>query len=63
MFSSDWGRALFIVITDTIGRHETINRCCSEANNFLSYWVRSTPNCYTNFREILAKFGWTSVRS
>jgi urea carboxylase-associated protein 1 len=54
---SDRGTALFTLITDTCGRHDTIYGCCSEANNFLRYGVRDTPNCYANFREILARFG------
>jgi uncharacterized protein len=54
---SDRGTALFTVIADTCGRHDTIYGCCSEANNFLRYGVRDTPSCYANFREILARFG------
>jgi uncharacterized protein len=54
---SDRCAALFTVITDTCGRHDTIYGCCSEANNLLRYGVRGTPSCYANFREILAGFG------
>jgi uncharacterized protein len=54
---SDSGAALFTIVADTIGRHDTIYGCCSEANNFLRYGVRDTPSCYANFREILARFG------
>jgi uncharacterized protein len=54
---SDSGAALFTIVADTIGRHDTIYGCCSEANNFLRYGVRDTPSCYANFREILAQFG------
>jgi urea carboxylase-associated protein 1 len=54
---SDRGTALFTIITDTWGRHDTIYGCCSEANNLLRYGVRGTPSCYANFREILAGFG------
>jgi urea carboxylase-associated protein 1 len=54
---SDSGAALFTIIADTIGRHDTIYGCCSEANNFLRYGVRGTPSCYANFREVLAQFG------
>jgi len=54
---SDRGTALFTVITDTCGRHDTFYGCCSEANNFLRYGVRVTLSCYANFREILARFG------
>jgi uncharacterized protein len=54
---SDRGAALFTVVADTTGRHDTIYGCCSEANNFLRYGVRGTPSCYANFREILSRFG------
>ena len=54
---SDLGNPLFNVIEDTCGSHDTIAGCCSEANNFLRYGVRNTPNCYANFLEILGKFG------
>ena len=54
---SDRGAALFTMIADSRGRHDTIYGCCSEANNFLRYGVRGTPSCYANFREILARFG------
>jgi uncharacterized protein len=54
---SDRGAALFTVIADSCGRHDTIYGCCSEANNFLRYGVRGTPSCYANFGEILAQFG------
>ena len=53
---SDHGAALFTMIADTCGRHDTIYGCCSEANNFLRYGVRDTPTCYANFREVLARF-------
>lgn len=54
---SDRGAALFKIVADTCGRHDTIYGCCSEANNFLRYGVRGTPSCYANFREVLAQFG------
>ena len=54
---SDRGNPLFTVTDDTCGSHDTIAGCCSEANNFLRYGVRDTPNCYANFLEILGKFG------
>jgi uncharacterized protein len=53
---SDRGAALFTIIADTCGRHDTIYGCCSEANNYLRYGVHDTPSCYANFREILARF-------
>ncbi len=54
---SDAGVALFTVVGDTMGRHDTIYGCCSEPNNFLRYGVRGTPSCYANFQEILGQFG------
>jgi urea carboxylase-associated protein 1 len=54
---SDRGNPLFTVIEDSCGSHDTIAGCCSEANNFLRYGVRGTPNCYANFLEILGSFG------
>jgi urea carboxylase-associated protein 1 len=54
---SDRGAALFTVVADTCGRHDTIYGCCSEPNNFLRYGVRGTPSCYANFCEILTQFG------
>ena len=54
---SDAGRALFTVVADTCGRHDSIVGCCSDANNFLRYGVRGEPNCYDNFLAALAPFG------
>ncbi len=54
---SDAGVALFTIVADTLGRHDTIYGCCSEPNNFLRYGVRGTPSCYANFLEILGAFG------
>ena len=54
---SDLGKALFTVVEDTCGRHDTIYGCCSEPNNFLRYGVRGTHSCFANFVEALAQFG------
>jgi uncharacterized protein len=54
---SDLGMALFTVVEDTCGKHDTIYGCCSEPNNFLRYGVRGTHSCFDNFTEILARFG------
>jgi uncharacterized protein len=54
---SDAGTALFTVIADTLGRHDTVYGCCSNPNNFLRYGVHTTESCYSNFQEILAAFG------
>jgi hypothetical protein len=45
------------VVEDTLGRHDTIYGCCSEANNFLRYGVRGTRNCYENFLSELGRHG------
>lgn len=54
---ADSGAALFTLVEDSLGRHDTIYGCCSEANNYLRYGVRGTPSCYANFLEILGAFG------
>jgi uncharacterized protein len=54
---SELGKALFAVVEDTCGRHDTIYGCCSEANNFLRYGVLGTPSCFANFSDILGRFG------
>jgi hypothetical protein len=54
---SDLGKALFTIIEDTCGRHDTIYGCCSEPNNFLRYGIRGTHSCFANFVEALAQFG------
>lgn len=54
---SDSGKALLRVTEDTIGRHDTIYGCCSEANNRLRYGVAGTHSCYANFASELARHG------
>jgi urea carboxylase-associated protein 1 len=54
---SDAGMALFTVIEDTLGRHDTVYGCCSNPNNYLRYGVRTTESCYSNFLTELAKHG------
>jgi urea carboxylase-associated protein 1 len=54
---SDAGAALFTVVADTLGSHDTVYGCCSEVNNFLRYGVPGTPSCYANFLEVLGTFG------
>jgi len=53
---ADSGNALFTVVADTFGRHDTIYGCCSRANNQLRYGVQTTETCYDNFTAILAQF-------
>jgi uncharacterized protein len=57
VFYSDLGNALFTLVGDTCGKHDTIYGCCSEPNNFLRYGVRGTHSCFANFTEVLAQFG------
>ena len=54
---ADSGAALMTVIEDTVGRHDTVYGCCSNANNFLRYGVAATESCYSNFEKIVAVFG------
>ena len=54
---SDSGVALFTVIEDTLGRHDTIYGCCSNPNNFLRYGVKTTQSCYSNFLTELSRHG------
>ena len=54
---ADSGTALFTVIEDTLGQHDTVYGCCSEANNWLRYGIRGTHSCYANFLKELAGHG------
>jgi uncharacterized protein len=54
---SDMGRALFTIVADTAGGHDTIGGCCSAESNLLRYGVAGTPNCRDNFLRALARFG------
>lgn len=54
---SDSGKPLLRVVADSLGRHDTIYGCCSEANNRLRYGVADTHSCYANFAIELAKHG------
>ena len=53
----DRGRALFTIVADTCGRHDTIGGCCSAESNLLRYGTPGTPNCRDNFLRALARFG------
>jgi uncharacterized protein YcgI (DUF1989 family) len=57
---SEGGNPLFTVVEDTCGSHDTLAGCCSDANNFLRYGIRNTPNCYSNF-PISSRFSASSV--
>lgn len=54
---SDRGEPLFTVVADTLGNHDTLYGCCSNANNRLRYGAPPGPNCYDNFRAALGAFG------
>jgi urea carboxylase-associated protein 1 len=54
---SDMGNALFTVVEDSCGRHDTIGGCCSRESNRLRYGVEDGPNCRDNFLSGLACFG------
>jgi hypothetical protein len=54
---SDLGNALFAVVEDSYGRHDTIYGCRSKPNNFLRCRIRGTHSCFGNFVEALPQFG------
>ena len=54
---ADSGKPILSVIEDTVGRHDTVNGCCSNHNNKLRYGVETTESCYTNFTQELQKHG------
>ncbi|GHD62001.1 urea carboxylase [Thalassobaculum fulvum] len=54
---ADSGKPLLRVVADSLGRHDTIYGCCSEANNRLRYGVANTHSCYANFEAELARHG------
>ncbi len=49
--------ALFTIVADTCGKHDTIGGCCSAALNTHRYNVGYQPNCRDNFLRELAKYG------
>ena len=49
--------AMFTVIDDTCGFHDTIGGCCSAALNRKRYGKPQDPNCRQNFLEQLARYG------
>ena len=54
---SDMGRALYTIVEDTCGRHDTIGGACSAESNHFRYGVKNTPNCRDNFLQGLEEFG------
>jgi urea carboxylase-associated protein 1 len=49
--------ALFTVVEDSCGFHDTIGGCCSSALNRRRYNKPDDPNCRDNFLGQLAKYG------
>ena len=60
---SDRGRALFTIVADTCGHHDTIAGCCSAPSNAMLYGVEGAPGCRENFLSALAEhgLGWTDI--
>jgi uncharacterized protein len=54
---SDVARALFTIIADTYGSHDTIGGACSAPSNFMLYGVKDCPGCRENFLTELARHG------
>src|SRR5690348_12369759 len=54
---SDMGNAMFRVIDDTCGHHDTIGGCCSRESNRVRYGVQEGPNCRNNFLRALSRHG------
>ena len=54
---SDMSRALFTIVADTYGRHDTIGGCCSAESNLLRYGEPGEANCRDTFVAELAKHG------
>ncbi|MSP82675.1 MAG: DUF1989 domain-containing protein [Alphaproteobacteria bacterium] len=54
---SDAARAMFTLIADSYGLHDTIAGCCSAPSNGLLYGVHNVPGCRENFLAELAKHG------
>ena len=54
---SDEARAIFTIVADSYGGHDTIGGCCSAPSNRLLYGVSDCPGCRENFLEALAPHG------
>jgi urea carboxylase-associated protein 1 len=52
---SNLAKAMFTIIEDTIGNHDTMCGCCSAEINYLRYKVEGTPSCRASFLRELAK--------
>jgi uncharacterized protein len=54
---SDQAWALFTIVEDTYGSHDTIGGACSAASNQMLYGVKDCPGCRENFLKALAPLG------
>lgn len=54
---SDLGDVLMTIVTDTVGRHDTIAGCCSSEFNQRRYGIAGTASCRRNFIAALAAHG------
>ncbi|MGD9742297.1 MAG: DUF1989 domain-containing protein [Dongiaceae bacterium] len=54
---SDMGHALFTIVEDSCGRHDTIGGCCSNEANHVRYGAAPGPNCRDNFVRALGRHG------
>jgi len=54
---SDVARAMFTIVADTCGRHDTIGGCCSAPSNLLMYGVKDVPGCRETFLRVLGRHG------
>ncbi|MFG1361406.1 DUF1989 domain-containing protein [Xanthobacter pseudotagetidis] len=49
--------ALFTIVADTCGHHDTIGGCCSARLNAFRYGAKDQPNCRDNFLRELKRYG------
>ncbi|MFI4988917.1 MAG: DUF1989 domain-containing protein [Alphaproteobacteria bacterium] len=54
---SDVARAIFTIVEDSFGGHDTIGGCCSAPSNAMLYGVKDCPGCRENFLAVLARHG------
>jgi urea carboxylase-associated protein 1 len=54
---SDQAQALFTIVEDSYGSHDTIGGACSAPSNLMLYGVRDCPGCRENFLKALAPHG------
>lgn len=54
---SDEARAIFTIVEDSCGGHDTIAGCCSSPSNAMLYGVEDCPGCRENFLTALGTYG------